>query len=58
MLLEVAATQVMVPNPRDIPGLVELIKKWDFSIIPGVNTLLMRLSTTRNSRTTSSRASK
>ena len=24
-----AATQVMVPNPRDIPGLVELIKKWD-----------------------------
>ena len=32
-----AATQVMVPNPRDIPGLVELIKKWDFSIIPGVN---------------------
>ena len=38
-----AATQVMVPNPRDIPGLVELIKKWDFSIIPGVNTLFNAL---------------
>lgn len=34
-----AATQVMVPNPRDIPGLIELCRKWDFSVIPGVNTL-------------------
>lgn len=38
-----AATQVMVPNPRDIPGLVALIKKWDFSIIPAVNTLFNAL---------------
>ena len=38
-----AATQVMVPNPRDIPGLVALIKKWDFSIMPGVNTLFNAL---------------
>lgn len=38
-----AATQVMVPNPRDIPGVVELVKKWDFSVIPGVNTLFNAL---------------
>ena len=38
-----AATQVMVPNPRDIPALVGLIKKWDFSIIPAVNTLFNAL---------------
>lgn len=38
-----AATQVMVPNARDIPGLVELIKKWNFSVIPAVNTLFNAL---------------
>ncbi len=38
-----AALQVMVPNARDIPGLVELIKKWNFSVIPGVNTLFNAL---------------
>lgn len=38
-----AATQVMVPNPRDIPGLVALFAKWKFSIVPGVNTLFNAL---------------
>lgn len=38
-----AALQVMVPNARDIPGLVQLVKKWDFSVIPGVNTLFNAL---------------
>lgn len=38
-----AALQVMVPNARDIPGLVELFKKWNFTAVPGVNTLFNAL---------------
>ena len=38
-----AALQVLVPNARDIPGLAALVDKWDFSIIPGVNTLFNAL---------------
>ncbi|MCF0252985.1 MAG: AMP-binding protein [Duodenibacillus sp.] len=34
-----AAMQVLVPNARDIPGLVQLCRKYSFSCIPGVNTL-------------------
>lgn len=34
-----AATQVFVPNPRDIPGLAELVDKWNFTVLCGVNTL-------------------
>lgn len=39
-----AATQVLVPNPRDIPALAELIQKWKVTIIPGVNTLFNALT--------------
>lgn len=34
-----ASLQVLVPNPRDMPGLVKLIKQWDFTAFAGVNTL-------------------
>lgn len=34
-----ASLQVLVPNPRDMAGLVKLIKKWDFTAFAGVNTL-------------------
>ncbi len=34
-----AAKIVLVPNARDIPALAELVKKWDFSVMTGVNTL-------------------
>lgn len=34
-----AATQVLVPNARDIPGIAALMDQWNFTIIAGVNTL-------------------
>ncbi|MGH0003310.1 AMP-binding protein [Pseudovibrio ascidiaceicola] len=30
---------VLITNPRDMPGFVEELKKWKFSVITGVNTL-------------------
>lgn len=38
-----AATQVLVPNARDIPGLAALMNQWNFTIISGVNTLFNAL---------------
>ena len=38
-----AATQVLVPNARDIPGLAALMDQWNFTIISGVNTLFNAL---------------
>ena len=34
-----AATSVLITNPRDMEGLAKEVKKWDFSVIVGVNTL-------------------
>src|SRR5207302_438818 len=35
----VGALNVLITNPRDIPGFVAELKKWKFSVITGVNTL-------------------
>src|SRR5690606_1490178 len=35
----VGALNVLITNPRDIPGFVKELKKWKFTAITGVNTL-------------------
>lgn len=32
-------TNVLITNPRDIPGFIKELSKWNFTVIPGVNTL-------------------
>jgi len=39
----VGALNVLITNPRDIPGFVKEMKKWNFSAITGVNTLFNAL---------------
>lgn len=34
---------ILIPNPRDIPAFVKELKKWDFHIFPGLNTLFVAL---------------
>ena len=34
---------VLIPNPRDIPGFVKEIRKWQFSTFLGLNTLFLAL---------------
>lgn len=34
---------VLIPNPRDIPGTIKELKRWKFSYITGVNTLFNAL---------------
>ena len=34
---------VLIPNPRDIPGFVKELKKWQFSTFLGLNTLFVAL---------------
>ena len=35
----VGARNVLITNPRDMPGFVKELKKWDFTALTGVNTL-------------------
>jgi long-chain acyl-CoA synthetase len=39
----VGALNVLITNPRDIPGFVKELKKWKFTAITGVNTLFNAL---------------
>jgi long-chain acyl-CoA synthetase len=41
--LRLGATNVLIPNPRDIPGLVKEFSKYPFSVFTGVNTLFNAL---------------
>lgn len=34
---------VLIPNPRDVPGFVKEMSRWDFTVIFGVNTLFNAL---------------
>lgn len=34
---------ILIPNPRDIPGFIKELKKWQFSAFTGVNTLFVGL---------------
>ncbi len=40
---EIGATNILIANPRDIPGLVKEMKRRPFSLITGVNTLFNAL---------------
>ncbi|MFC1567555.1 AMP-binding protein, partial [Thermodesulfobacteriota bacterium] len=37
------ALNVLITNPRDIPNFIKELKKWDFTVITGVNTLFNAL---------------
>lgn len=39
----IGATNVLITNPRDIPGFVKELSKWEFTAITGVNTLFNAL---------------
>ncbi|MFH2218215.1 MAG: AMP-binding protein [Pseudomonadota bacterium] len=39
----IGALNVLITNPRDIPNFVKELKKWDFTVITGVNTLFNAL---------------
>ncbi|MBK7663429.1 MAG: long-chain-fatty-acid--CoA ligase [Sterolibacteriaceae bacterium] len=41
--MRLGATNVLIPNPRDIPGFVKELGKYRFSILTGVNTLFNAL---------------
>ena len=41
--LKIGATNVLISNPRDIPGFVKELGKYRFSVITGVNTLFNAL---------------
>jgi len=39
LFVSVGGLNVLITNPRDIPGFVKELSKWPFSIVTGVNTL-------------------
>ncbi|MBP9707407.1 MAG: AMP-binding protein [Oligoflexales bacterium] len=39
----VGGENVLITNPRDIPGLIKELKKWPFTVLTGVNTLFNAL---------------
>ena len=43
MGIKLGAENVLIVNPRDIPGLVKELGKYDFNVFPGVNTLFNAL---------------
>jgi len=43
MGMEQGAHNVLIPNPRDIPGFVKELSKWEFHSFPGLNTLFNAL---------------
>jgi long-chain acyl-CoA synthetase len=46
LMLKVGAQSVLIPNPRDMPGFVEELTKYKFSVFTGVNTLFNGLLNT------------
>ncbi len=43
MGMRLGAHNVLIPNPRDIPGFVKELAKWDYQVLPGLNTLFNAL---------------
>ncbi len=39
MGMQQGAHNVLIPNPRDIPGFVKELGKWEYHVLPGLNTL-------------------
>ncbi len=50
MGMDLGATNVLIPNPRDIPGFVKELGKWEFHVFPGLNTLFNALLNDENFR--------
>ena len=44
LAMRMGGVNVLIPNPRDIPGLVKEMGKYKFNIMPGVNTLFNALT--------------
>jgi long-chain acyl-CoA synthetase len=43
VMLDTGNHSILIPNPRDIPGFVKELTKWDFSVFLGINTLFVAL---------------
>ena len=43
MGMRLGAHNVLIPNPRDIPGFVKELAKYEFNVFPGLNTLFNAL---------------
>jgi len=43
MGMQEGAHNVLIPNPRDIPGFVKELSKWEYNVLPGLNTLFNAL---------------
>ena len=43
MGMQQGAHNILIPNPRDIPGFVKELKKYEFNVFPGLNTLFNAL---------------
>lgn len=41
MGMNLGAHNVLIPNPRDIPGFIKELKNWQFNVFPGLNTLFV-----------------
>lgn len=39
VFVSIGATNVLITNPRDMAGFIKELKKWQFTVLPGVNTL-------------------
>ena len=42
--MRVGALNILIPNPRDIPGLIKELAKYKFNLLPAVNTLYNALA--------------
>ena len=43
MGMQQGAHNILIPNPRDIPGFVKELQKYEFNVFPGLNTLFNAL---------------
>ena len=43
MGMRLGAHNILIPNPRDIPGFVKELSNWNYHILPGLNTLFNAL---------------
>jgi long-chain acyl-CoA synthetase len=43
VLMETGNHNILIPNPRDLPGFIKELKKWDFNGFLGLNTLFVGL---------------
>ncbi|NVK37694.1 MAG: AMP-binding protein [Gammaproteobacteria bacterium] len=43
VLMETGNHNILIPNPRDLPGFIKELKKWDFNAFLGLNTLFVGL---------------